>query len=248
MSEHVHHIKNGEPGEKRFKAKKTNLQTSKTRIRTSINNPSGSANSRGDLLGEPGTETVVYTLGLSRGSSDTSSNSPHGLVGNDDLGPIVDVSGDGLGLAEHNIESAISLALLKGLSNTGNDVQAARESILDLDSNSLVGVTVVGAAFGVADDDPLETKVLDHLRAELTSVGSISCGRGVLGGDLDAVLYLVENERNMKGSGGDHDIHIRELRLVEAIDEGGNRGLGAVALPVASNENLSLRRHDSGLK
>lgn len=62
---------------------------------------------------------------------------PDGLVGDHDLGPVLDLVRNGLELGSHDIDSLVRLALLQALTAAENDAQTAINRCLGLARDEL---------------------------------------------------------------------------------------------------------------
>jgi hypothetical protein len=119
---------------------------------------------------------------------------------------LLDGSGNSLKLALDNLVGDALLALLEGLADTGNDLEADGKGGLDLVSDDLVGVAEERAALRVAENDPGDTGVLDLLGRDLAGEGSRVDEVGVLGSDLDGGLGVREGLEEVDGGRGDDDL------------------------------------------
>ena len=197
----------------------------------------------GDIRAEPGSQVVVSLLGLLGRGSHTGANGPHGLVSNDNLAPVIDLSADGLQLSCVDGVGLAGLALVQLLANAGHDAQVLLKSDLDLLGDNLVGLTEDVAALAVTKDDPVQTEVLDHGGAGLAGVCTVAVKGAVLGGQLDlGASEGLLGSANVEERGGDDNL---DLALVEAEGLQHVRGEGAaefgsaIALPVASDEKFA---------
>jgi hypothetical protein len=196
----------------------------------------------GDIGGEPLSDLSVRLLSnLGRGSL-AGADSPDGLVGNDDLGPVLAHLSDGVELSSVDLLGSAGLSLIEELTNTGEDGHAAVDSDLGLVGDILVGLTEESSSLGVTGESPGDTHILDHLDGELTSVGTVAGEGEVLGGDVDVVADNTLDVRDVQGSGGDDNINLSRVELKLVKDLSGEL-LGeldsAIALPVASDQQFS---------
>jgi len=123
----------------------------------------------------------VGILSLLRRSGHTSTDSPDGLVGNNDLAPIVDLLADSIELASVDGIGLTRLTLIKLLTNASHDAEVLLERHLHLLCDFLVGLTKDMAPLAMTKDDPTEAEVLKHDSAGLTSVSTVAVERTVLG-------------------------------------------------------------------
>ena len=101
-------------------------------------------------------------------------NSPDWLVRNNDLGPVVTQLTDSIELSSVHVVGSSRFSLLEELTNACKDGQTCINSDLGLFGNILVGLTVQGSSLGVTSKGVGNTCINDHVRGELTSVGTVS--------------------------------------------------------------------------
>mmetsp|Transcript_6989 Transcript_6989/g.13748 ORF Transcript_6989/g.13748 Transcript_6989/m.13748 type:complete len:229 (+) Transcript_6989:433-1119(+) len=181
-------------------------------------------------------------LSLSGSGHDTSSNSPNRLISNDDLRPVLDFLEKGLHLGGKDLEHLTTVPLLKSLANAGNNAKALAKGIGAFLSDKFTGLIEDCAPLGVAEDDPRDLSINEHISTNLTSVGTVLSNPAVLG--RDSVLRLIKVlvdviEEKERRSANNVDIG-RHLALVQVLNEGLNGSRITIALPVATNEELSL--------
>ena len=182
-------------------------------------------------------------LGLLWRSSHTGTDGPDRLVSDYNLAPVLNLLANGGELAGIDGVSLARLALIQLLSDASHDVEVLVKSGLDFGGDDLIGLTKDVAPLTVAEDDPVETEVLEHGGTGLSSVGTIAVERAVLGGKLHLRssklgLYLSE----MKEGGGDDDLHfgLAEAELLEhTAGEVAAEVNAAIALPVSSDKQFS---------
>jgi hypothetical protein len=168
----------------------------------------------GNLLADvlqPVTDSLVYVLGLLSGSNLASTNSPDGLVGNDNLAPVADVALEALELLGDDLDGLARLALLEALAAAPDDADAVLGGVLGLEGDGLVGLVEDGATLRVAEDSPVDGEVLQLLNRDLTGESTVGLVVDVLGGDLDVVLDVVADEREVESRRGDDDLCGRAL-------------------------------------
>mmetsp|Transcript_34608 Transcript_34608/g.45513 ORF Transcript_34608/g.45513 Transcript_34608/m.45513 type:complete len:201 (-) Transcript_34608:2-604(-) len=177
------------------------------------------------------------------GGSLASADCPHGLVGNDDGGPGGDRLLDGVELLLEDVIGLTGLALLKRLTNAEDGLKTGGLGASNLLSDDLVGLTEELSALGVANKGPLEAEVDDLLGTDLASVCTVALGADVLGGDEDVGVEHRLGGGDVQADGGDDDLDaaLVELHGVEGVRAHvANEVNGAIALPVATNDVLSL--------
>jgi len=118
------------------------------------------------------------------GSGDSSTDGPDWLIGNDDLGPVLNLLSDGGKLSSVNLVSSSRLTLVELLSNAGHNLEVVIKSHLDLGSNDLIRLTEDVTALTVTEDDPVKASILKHSGTGLTSVCTGSVKRAVLSSEL----------------------------------------------------------------
>ena len=95
---------------------------------------------RGDLAGAAVKSQwlVFYTLQLRRRET---LHGPDWLVGDNHVGPVVDLVGNGLQLAGDNVRGGASLTLLQLLANTGNHADASLQGVRSLLADKLLQIS-----------------------------------------------------------------------------------------------------------
>ena len=172
------------------------------------------------------------------------------LTGNDNVLPVLlgeDV-GVGLDLGEDEVVGSSSLAVLLGLSAAGDDLEALVEGVLGLLGDLKVGLALA-AALGVADDDPADAHVGEHVGGGLAGEGAVALDPAVLGADGDVGAELLLDALDVDLRGADDDLGIGgEGGLVDHGDEIVDLGDGAIALPVSADEELAGLRAGRGME
>ena len=195
----------------------------------------------GDVVSEPLSEGLVDLLSLGGGGDLAGTDGPDGLVGNDDVVPVLDGVGVGLELSADDSGGLAGLSLLEGLTEAGNDLDAVLESVGGLLGDLGVGLAL-GAALGVTDDGPVDLEVLQHLSGGLTSEGTVALGPAILSSDGDVGADGGDSLAEVGSRGGDDDLGVVvEGTVVEVTDNVLDLSDGTVALPVAANEELAAR-------
>mmetsp|Transcript_88654 Transcript_88654/g.173387 ORF Transcript_88654/g.173387 Transcript_88654/m.173387 type:complete len:290 (+) Transcript_88654:120-989(+) len=197
----------------------------------------------GDLLLQEGADGRVRLLRLVRRGHLAGADGPDGLVGDDDVVPVLDLRDHSGQLPLVHLVRLPRLALLQQLADAEDHLHALLLADLHLLRRDLVGVAVLRAALGVADERPTDAEVGEVLRAPLPGESAEARGRDVLGGHghaqaLDALLH----HRDVQGRRADENV---DLVLVEggafpSLDElGGGLLRRWVALPVATDDRLA---------
>jgi hypothetical protein len=133
-------------------------------------------------------------------------DSPDGLVGNDDLAPVLNLVGDSLELLGDNVDSGAGLPLLETLTAAQDDADATIERSLGLAGNESVVLLQDGAALRVAKDGPCDTTVLELLGGDLTGEGTVGLVVDVLGGNLEALAEVLAGQEEVEGRRSDDDL------------------------------------------
>ena len=211
-------------------------------------NADGLGNGLADILAHPLTDVGVGLLSHLGGGGKTSADGPNGLVGNGDVLPILlfqKLRGGGK-LRGTDIVGGAVLTLLLLLSDGEHDLKTSIEGNLHLLGHKLAvlsGHTETLPAFGVADADPDTANVLQLGGADLTGVGTLLLvDAAILSSDGNVLPKLGKAERDVDEGGADGNLNIGGdgPGLVEGVDDLGEGGDGAVALPVATDEVLAL--------
>jgi len=177
----------------------------------------------------------VNLLRLLGGSDLAGANGPDGLVGDDDLAPVLDLLGDGGKLGNDDLHGLAGLALLEGLAAAQDDADAAVNGGLGLVGDEGVGLLEDDAALAVAEEGPGDVGVLELGDGDLAGEGAVGLVEDVLGGDLDALAGVLAGEEEVEGGRGDDDLGVGvDLGIVELVDNVGDRLNGAV--PVGESE------------
>ena len=172
------------------------------------------------------------------------------LTGNDNVLPVLLGEGVGVGLdlGEDEVVGGAGLAVLLGFSAAGDDLEALVEGILGLLGDLGVGLALA-AALGVADDDPTDAHVGEHVGRGLAGEGAVALDPAVLGADGDVTAELLLDALDVDLRGADDDLGVRgEGGLVDHGDEVVDLADGAVALPVAADEELAGLRAGRGME
>jgi len=198
---------------------------------------------RRDVLLEPFTGPDVSLLGLVRSGSATSSDSPNRLVSDDDASPVLlvlDALLESSHLTGNDLLGLVVDTLLLELADAEDDVETSSKGSSGLLGEELVGLAKDVTTLAVAEEGPLEAKVLGSGSAQLAGEGT-SLDVDVLGAHLETLvdglhdIGDVEGLRSNnkldlvgRGEGGNSSVQVSNKLLVA--------GNSAVAFPVSSNE------------
>ena len=133
-------------------------------------------------------------------------NSPDGLVGNDDLAPVLDLVRNSLELLSDDVDCGAGLPLLEALAAAKNDADAAVERSLRLAGDESVVLLQDGAALRVAEDGPCDAAVLELLSGDLTGEGTVGLVVDVLSGDLEALAKMLAGQEEVERGGSNDDL------------------------------------------
>jgi hypothetical protein len=148
----------------------------------------------------------VDFLGLFGRGDLASTDGPDGLISNDDLAPVGDLSLQGSELASNNLEGLSRLALLQAFAAAPYGADAVLGSVLGLGSNNLVSLAEDGPSLGVAQDSPVNAAVLQVLDGDLAGEGAIGLIEDILGGDANFLLDVLADEEEVEGRRGNNDL------------------------------------------
>lgn len=145
-------------------------------------------------------------LGLLSGSNLASADSPDGLVGNDNVGPVGDLGLEGLELLRDEVDGLASLAGLEGLAAAPDDLETVLSGVLGLGGDGLVRLAENLTTLRVAEDDPVDVAVLELGDGYLAGEGTVGLVEDVLGGDLDVLAEGLADEREVDGGRRDNNL------------------------------------------
>lgn len=145
-------------------------------------------------------------LGLLGGGDLAGANGPDGLVGDDDLGPVGDLSLEGGELLADDLDGLAGLTLLQRLAAAPDDAQAVLGGVLGLEGDHLVALAEDGAALGVAQDGPGDAAVLELGDGDFAREGAVGLVEDVLGGNLNARAEALADEEEVQVGGRDDDL------------------------------------------
>ena len=141
----------------------------------------------GDVLSEPFSDLSMSLLSDFWSGNFTSSDSPDWLVSDNDVGPVVALSSDGVELSLVNFLGDATFSLFLELSNACKDAESSIEGKLGLLGDIGVSLSVKGSSLGVTGEGPLESSILEHTGRELSSESTVSGKGEVLGSNVDVV-------------------------------------------------------------
>ena len=133
-------------------------------------------------------------------------NGPHGLVGNNNLAPVLNDLRNGSELAGDHLDGDTSLTLLERLTAAQDHGQALVERSLRLGGDEIIRLGEDSAALRVSEKNPLDVGVLELLGRDLAGVGAIALVEDVLGGDLDLGAEGGLGEEEVERGRGDDDL------------------------------------------
>lgn len=159
-----------------------------------------------NLLGEVLADGGVHLLSLLSGGDLAGANSPDGLVGNDDLAPVLDLLGDSAELVGDDLDGLVGLSLLEGLADAENNTEAVVKGGLGLGSDEVVGLLEDDTALRVTSQSPGDVGLLELGGRNLTSEGTVGLVEDVLGGDLETGAEVLASEEQVKGRRSNDDL------------------------------------------
>lgn len=123
---------------------------------------------------------------------------PDGLVGNDDLAPVLDLVRNSLELLGDDVDGGAGLPLLEALTAAQDDADAAVERSLGLAGDESIILLQDGAALRVAEDGPCDAAVLELLSGDLTGEGTVGLVVDVLSGNLEALAKVLAGQEEVE--------------------------------------------------
>mmetsp|Transcript_33690 Transcript_33690/g.103994 ORF Transcript_33690/g.103994 Transcript_33690/m.103994 type:complete len:286 (-) Transcript_33690:19-876(-) len=190
---------------------------------------------------DPLADERVHLLGLLRRGDLAGADGPNRLVRDDDLVPLglTQHRRDGLQLRHDHGGRAAVLAVAERLADARDDAEPLGDSGLHLGADDLVRLVPVRAALAVADDGPVDARVLEHLERHLARERT-ALRHGVLRRDTELGVGEERlDEREVQHGRGDDAVDVvLNLGLVEDADEVLDEGHLAVALPVGRHHGL----------
>lgn len=185
---------------------------------------------------------------LLRGRGAAGADRPDRLVGDHRVlggGALRDADGE---LRADDVERAALLALLHGLADADDAAETRAAGTQSLGVDAVVGLVMVGAPLGMADDDVGCAEIGEHLRRDRAGEGAVRPGVQVLAADGDGrALHRLDAGRDQRRGRADQDVDVGEQLGRQPVPDrldGGDRRAQAVHLPVAGNQwTSSLARH-----
>ena len=159
-----------------------------------------------DLLGEVLADGGVNLLGLLSAGDLAGADGPDGLVGNDDLAPVLDLLGDSAELVGNDVDGLVGLSLLEGLANAENNTESVVESGLGLGGNEVVGLLEDDTTLGVTGQSPGDVGLLELAGRDLTGEGTVGLVEDVLSSDLETGAEVLTGEEKVEGRRGNNDL------------------------------------------
>ena len=149
----------------------------------------------------------------------------------------------GLHLVGDELHGHPQLPLLQALAHADDGIEPGLQGGVDLLVDRDVGLVVVLAALGVADDDVLHAGLLEHLCGDLAGVGAVGLVVAVLRADGDAaVLEQADGRGDVHKGHAEH--HLAPLgpadEGLDLLGKGPGLGDGLVHLPVSGNNGFSV--------
>lgn len=199
------------------------------------------------VLLHPAADGEVHLLRLGGATRLARPDRPHGLIRQHHLRPVRHLARQRLQLLEDHLVRPLLLALHQRLPDGDDDAQPQRDRVRRFQRNHRVGLAQDVAPLGVARNHPPHAHVGQLVRADLAREGAALGAPAVLRRDVDARRQRGDDLREVDVGGADDEVDVVvELRRVEVGDKLVDGGLGAVALPVAAQEELPSRGRDVG--
>lgn len=132
----------------------------------------------------------MHLLSLLGRSGLACANGPDWLVSDNDVGPIANALADGSELSLIDSLGFATFAFVELLTNACHYLKVVLEGILHLFTDDGVALSKDVSALRVAEDDPWNLGVLEHLSTDLTSVCAVLELRDV----LSRYLHLAASE------------------------------------------------------
>ena len=196
-------------------------------------------------LADDGTDGLADLAGLLGSGGLAGADSPQGLVGDDHVTHLVGghAGQSALDLVSDQLHGHAQLTLLQALAHTDDGEQAGVDGGVDLLVDGEVGLVIILAALGVADDDVLGAGLLDHLSGDLTGVSAVILIVAGLSADGD-VAVLEQADGGLDVGGGHTQHHVAPLAAghdgLELLSKSLGLGQGVVHLPVAGDDSLTV--------
>lgn len=149
---------------------------------------------------------------------------------------------NGFKLAFNNLVGEVSFTVSKEFSNASNNIESCVHSELNFSCYDFAGFSVVLSSFGVSQDGPLQSEVLNVRCADFSSESASSSCRGVLDWDLNILLDVFLNPRDLERHWGNDNINLSrvEIELIKnTVYEVLGLSKGVVAFPVSTDKESS---------
>lgn len=131
---------------------------------------------------------------------------PDRLVGDDDLGPVVDLVRNSLELVGDHLDGLVCLTLLQAFSAAQNDTKATVESRLGLARDKCIVFLEDDPTLRVADESPCNTALLQLLRGNFASESAVGLVEDILGSDFDTLAEMLAGEEKVERWRGDDNL------------------------------------------
>lgn len=141
-----------------------------------------------------------------------------------------------------NIVGIVSFSISKLFSNASNDIKSCCNGELNLSCNNFIGFTIVLSSFRVTKNNPFKTKILNLGGSDFSSVGTVSSSRGILDGNLDVLLNIFKDPRNMNCNRSNYDIYFSRVKIKlvkDIVNEVSSLSKSVVGFPVSTDQESS---------
>ena len=196
-------------------------------------------------LADDGADGLAHLAGLLGRGGLAGADGPQGLIGDDHVAHLVGghVGQGALDLIGDELHGHAQLPLLQALAHADDGDEAGVDGGVDLLVHGEVGLVVILAALGVADDDILGPGLLDHLGGDLAGERTVVLVVAGLSADGDVtVLEQADGAGDVHRRDTEH--HIAPLALgddgLDLLGKGLHLRQGVVHLPVSGNDSLTI--------
>ncbi len=203
-------------------------------------------------FGEQAADEGMGVLGLLGGGGFAGADGPDGFVGDDRFDQLL-LGEAGEAAADLGLEDGLGLAGFafgEGFTDADDGFEGGGVGGEGLAGDEGVGLFLVLAAFGVAEDDVADGEFLEHDGGDFSGVGADPVFAHVLGPEADVAVEDGLGDSGEGGEGGaDDDIDFLDGGefAFEAADEVEGLGGGFVHLPIAGDDQLAFFVHRKGL-
>mmetsp|Transcript_19925 Transcript_19925/g.55396 ORF Transcript_19925/g.55396 Transcript_19925/m.55396 type:complete len:361 (+) Transcript_19925:520-1602(+) len=219
----------------------------RTLHRSSVLNTDRIGHGLGHVCAHPLADVGVCLLCHLWCGGQSSTNGPHWLIRDGHVCPLfwLEELGERLELLGAHIHGDTRFSLFLLLTDGEHDLESVVKGDLALVGTELLWLTCHTeslSSFGVSDDDPRTSEVLELVRSDFSSVGTVGCvDSAVLGTDGDIGTKHGQPQKQVWVRDAENDFHILRngtcfIEDLHAFDTFRER---AVALPVATDEVLS---------